>query len=319
MPGTVLFCTDTFWDEGGDRIVAADPTVEVVRLVGEEQVTASDLERITAAFFSPDVYPDRMRPFFGVCTQAPRLGWLHTSFAGTDHPVFDAFLARGITISNGIGVSAPSIAGTVMLYLLALSRDLPRWTRDQDAQRWEPRRFPDLAGMRLGIVGMGAIGGEVARLAAAFDMEVVGLRRRPRGDEPCPTWSADAMPELLAWADAVVVTAPLTDETRGMFDAKAFAAMRPGAWFVNVGRGEVVDEAALVDALARGHIGGAGLDVFVTEPLPHDSPLWSMPNVIVTPHSSGITDRSLRRSTDLFLDNFGRHTRGEPLRNTVGR
>jgi phosphoglycerate dehydrogenase-like enzyme len=319
MSGTVLFCTDTFWDEGGDRVVAADPTVEVVRLMGEERVISSDLERITAAFFSPDVYPDRMRPFLGVCTHAPRLGWLHTSFAGTDHPVFDALLARGITITNGVGVSAPSIAGTVILYLLALSRDLPRWTRDQDARRWEPRRFNDLAGMRLGIVGMGSIGGEVARLASAFEMEVIGVRRHPRGDEPCTTWTSDALPELLAWADAVVVTAPLTEATRGMFDAQAFATMRPGAWFVNVGRGEVVDEPALVDALDRGHLGGAGLDVFVAEPLPHDSPLWSMPNVIVTPHSSGITERSRRRSIELFVDNFGRHARGEPLRNIVNR
>jgi phosphoglycerate dehydrogenase-like enzyme len=146
---------------------------------------------------------------------------------------------------------------------------------------------------------------------------VIGLRRRPRGDEPCPTWAADALPELLAWADVVVVTAPLTDATRGMFDADAFAAMRPGTWFVNVGRGEVVDEAALVDALARGHVGGAGLDVFATEPLPNDSPLWAMPNVIITPHSSGVTSRSYRRSIDLFVDNFGRHARGEPLRNVV--
>jgi phosphoglycerate dehydrogenase-like enzyme len=319
MPDTVLFCTDTFWDEAGDRIVAADPTVEIVRLVGEERVIASDLERITAACFSADVYPDRMRPFLGVCAQAPRLSWLHTSFAGTDHPVFDAMLARGITVTNGIGVSAPSIAGTVLLYLLALSRDLPRWTRDQDARRWESRRFDDLAGKRLGIVGMGAIGGEVARLAAAFEMEVVGLRRRPRGDEPCPTWTADELPELLAWADVIVVCAPLTDATRGMFDAAAFATMRQGAWFVNVGRGEVVDEPALIDALARGHLGGAGLDVFTVEPLPDDSPLWSMPNVIITPHSSGITSRSYRRSIDLFVDNFARYARGEPLLNVVGR
>jgi phosphoglycerate dehydrogenase-like enzyme len=318
MPGTVLFCTDTFWDEAGDRLVGADSTLEIVRLVGEERVISSDLERITAACFSADVYPDWIRRFLGVCAHAPRLNWLHTSFAGTDHPVFDAMLARGITITNGVGVSAPSIAGTVMLYLLALSRDLPRWIHDQDAKRWEPRRFDDLAGMRLGIVGMGAIGGEVARLAAAFDIEVIGLRRRPRGDEPCTTWTSDALPELLAWANIVAATAPLTDETRGMFDAAAFAAMRPGAWFVNVGRGEVVDESALVDALARGHLGGAGLDVFTVEPLPVDSPLWSMPNVIITPHSSGVSSRSYRRSIDLFVDNFGRYTRGEPLLNVVG-
>ncbi|HZX55084.1 MAG TPA: D-2-hydroxyacid dehydrogenase [Ilumatobacteraceae bacterium] len=319
MPGTVLFCTDTFWDEAGDRLVATDPTVEIVRLVGEERVIPSDLDRITAACFSSDVYPHRMRTFLGVCSSAPQLGWLHTSFAGTDHPVFDAFLSRGVTVTNGIGVSAPSIAGTVMLYLLALSRDLPRWTREQDVRHWESRRFNDLAGMHLGIVGMGAIGSEVARLAAAFEMDVVGVRRHPRGDESCTTWSTGELPRLLGWADAIVLCAPLTDETRGMFDAAAFAAMRQGAWLINVGRGEVVDEPAMVDALARGHLGGAGLDVFTVEPLPHDSPLWSMPNVIITPHSSGITNRSYRRSIDLFIDNFGRYTHGEPLRNVVLR
>ena len=112
---------------------------------------------------------------------------------------------------------------------------------------------------------------------------------------------------------------PLTDDTRGLFDAEAFAAMRRGAWFVNVGRGEVVDERALADALARGHLGGAGLDVFTVEPLPDDNPLWSMKNVIISPHTSGITTRSYSRSIDLFIDNFGRFTRDEPLRNVVAR
>jgi phosphoglycerate dehydrogenase-like enzyme len=318
-PGTVLFCTDTFWDEAGDRIAVIDPTIEIVRLVGEERVTESDLERITAACFSSDAYPERLHSFLGVCINSPRLRWLHTSFAGTDHPVFDSFLSRGVTVTNGIGVSAPSIAATVMLYLLALSRDLPRWTREQDARHWEPRRFNDLAGMRLGIVGIGAIGSEVARLASAFEMDVVGVRRHPRGDEPCTTWPTDDLPRLLDWADAVVTCVPLTDDTRGLLDADAFAAMRPGAWFINVGRGEVVDEGALVDALERGHLGGAALDVFTVEPLPDDSPLWTMPNVIITPHSSGITFRSYRRSIDLYLDNLDRYTRGDTLRNVVIR
>src|SRR5262245_30481570 len=161
MPATVLFCTDTFWDEAGDRVVAADPTVEIVRLVGDERVITSDLERITAACFSADVYPDRMRSFLGVCTQAPRLDWLHTSFAGTDHPVFAAMLARGITITNGVGVSAPSIAGTVMLYLLALSRDLPRRARGQHGRRWEAGRRDDRAGrgLRNGARGASRSGG----------------------------------------------------------------------------------------------------------------------------------------------------------------
>ncbi len=317
MPGTVLFCSDTFWDRRGEDIVAIDPTVEVVRLVGDEHVTPGDLDRITAAFFSPDVWPDRSARFMGSCLRADRLRWLQTFSAGTDHPVFEQLRERDVTITNSSGASAPSIAQTVLLYLLALSRDLPRLVRNQTERRWEPRRSVDLHGLRLGIVGLGAIGSEVARLAAPFGMEIVGLRRSVQGDEPCATWTHDRFHELLGWADAVVVTAPLTDETRGMFDAAAFAAMRPGAWFVNVGRGEIVDEEALVATLLDDHLGGAGLDVFATEPLPADHALWLLPNVIVTPHSSGTTDRSHARAVDLFVENFRRHAAGEQLANVI--
>ena len=318
MGPTVLFCTDTLWDERGDDIVAIDPTVEFVRLVGDEQITLSDLERITVAFFSPDTWPTRTRPFMGACLRAPNLRWLQTFSAGTDSPVFAAMQERGITVTNSSGSSAPSIAQTVMLYVLAISRDLPRTLRDQGERRWDPRTSTDLDGVRLGIVGLGAIGTEVARLAQAFGMDVVGLRRTPTGDEPCLAWSNDRFAELLEWADAIAVTAPLNDDTRGMFDAEAFARMRKGAWFVNVGRGEIVDESALTDSLVSGHLGGAGLDVFVTEPLPAESSLWHLPNVIITPHSSGTTDRSHRRSLDLFVQNFRSWTAGHELDNVAG-
>jgi len=314
-PMAVLFCSDTFWDDHGDDVVAIDPTIELVRLVGDEHVTPTDLERITIAFFSGDTWPERSASFLGVCTRAPNLEWLQTFSAGTDHPVFGAIRDGGTTVTNSAGSSAPSIAQTVMLYLLALSRDLPRLGRAQQARRWAPGPSRDLHGLRLGIVGLGGIGTEVARLAAAFEMDVIGLRRDVRGDEPCETWPNDRFSQLLGWADAIVVAAPLTAHTSGMFDTDAFASMRQGTWFVNVGRGEIVDEVALADALSSGHLGGAGLDVFATEPLPTTSPLWDEPNVIITPHSSGNTDRSRTRSVRQFLDNFRRYTNGEPLQN----
>ena len=317
MTAPVLFCTDTFWDDRGDEIVAIDPSVEVVRLVGTEHITPSDLERITVAYFSPDAWPTRSANFIGTCLRAPNLQWLQTFSAGTDSPVFASLRARGVTVTNSSGASASSIAQTVILYLLALSRDLPRLTRAQASRRWEPRLSTDLSSVRLGIVGLGAIGHQVARLAAAFEMETIGIRRTVRGDEICETWGDDRLGDLLGWADAIAVTAPLTEQTRGMFDAEAFARMRPGAWFVNVGRGEIVDEAALIDALVSEHLGGAGLDVFATEPLPADSPLWVFPNVIITPHSSGTTDVSHHRQVDMFVDNFRRRTTGQPLANVA--
>lgn len=312
-----LFCSDTFWDDHGDDVVAIDPTIDVVRLIDDEHVTPADLDRITIAFFSGDTWPQRSKSFLGACTRAPNLEWLQSFSAGTDHPVFGAIRNRGVTVTNSAGSSAPSIAQTVMLYLLALSRDLPRLARAQSERRWSPGPSRDLHGLRLGIVGLGGIGTEIARLAEPFGMEVIGLRRTVRGDEPCETWPHEQLDELLRWADAIVVAAPLTAETSGMFDADAFAAMRRGAWFVNVGRGEIVDETALADALSTGHLGGAGLDVFATEPLPSTSHLWDLPNVILTPHSSGNTDRSRERAVQQFLENLRLHSNGDQLRNVT--
>lgn len=318
MPSpTVLFCSDTFWDDHGDTVAAIDPTIEVVRLIGDGHVSEADLERIDVAFFSGDTWPKRSGAFLGACTRAPNLRWLQTFSAGTDHPIFGAIRDRGATLTNSAGASAPSIAQTVMLYLLALGNDLPRLTRAQAAHRWEPAPAQDLHGLRLGIIGLGEIGGEVARLAQAFGMEVTGLRRSVRGDEICETWPNERLHELLGRSDAIVIAAPLTDSTRGLFDADAFASMRTGSWFVNVGRGEIVDEAALVDALASGHLGGAGLDVFATEPLPTDSPLWQLQNVIITPHTAGSTDWARRRTITQFIENFRRFTNGEPLANVT--
>ena len=165
---------------------------------------------------------------------------------------------------------------------------------------------------------MGPIGLEVVRLATAFGMRADRRAATAAGDEPCETWPLDALAELAAAVDALVLAAPLTDDTRGMIDVAVIAALRPRAMFVNVGRGELVDESALVEALRAGRLGGAALDVFTTEPLPDDSPLWDLPNVIVTPHNSGMTDGNDDRATEIFVDNVARYVAGEPLRNETG-
>ncbi len=311
----VLFCTDTFWDRRAEEVQRIAPDLEVVRLVGDERVAGTDIERITVAFFSGDAWPERTPNFMQVCLQAPELQWFHTMSAGVDHPVFRSFVDRGVTLTTSSGSSAAPIAQTVIMYLLALTRDLPGWLRAQAEHRWDQRGIRELDGLTMGVVGMGPIGTEVARLGAALGMRPIGMRRSVRGDEPCETWTFDRLPELVANVDVLVLAVPLTDETRGMVDADALASMRTDALFVNVGRGELVDEPALVEALRSGRLGGAGLDVFAVEPLPADSPLWDLPNVIVTPHSSGTSAGTNRRGEDIFLDNLARRVADDPLRN----
>jgi phosphoglycerate dehydrogenase-like enzyme len=276
-----------------------------------------DSSSVEIAFFSGDLFPQRVREFVLALRDAKRLRWLHTFSAGVDNPWFQALRARGVRLTTSSGANAVPIAQTVLLYLLALSRDLARWSDAQRRHAWETHSMVDLQGMTLGIVGLGPIGLEVARLGAALRMRVIGVRRTPRGDEPCETWPMARLDELLAQVDGLVLALPLSEDTKQVLDARRLALLKRGAWLVNVGRGGLVDEAALVAALESGQLGGAGLDVFEVEPLPPESPLWSMPNVIVTPHNSGDSPANLHRATAIFLDNLARYVRGEALCNEV--
>jgi D-2-hydroxyacid dehydrogenase (NADP+) len=313
----VLFCTDTAWQLHGAAIAAAAPDLDVIVMTGDDSVDPADLDRITVAFFSGDAWPGRTVAFISACLHAPNLQWLHTFSAGVDSPVFAEFVRRGVRLTTSSGSSARPIAQTVMLMILALSRDLPAWARAQQRHEWAQHTGEEVEGANLAVIGMGPIGTETARLGAALGMHVVGCRRTVNGDEPCETKTLDALPELLAWADYLVLALPLTDDTTGLIDAGRLALMRPTARLINVGRGQLVDEPALVDALASGRLAGAGLDVFAVEPLPADSPLWDMPNVIVTPHNSGNTERAHGRAAEIFVDNLGRFVRRDTLRNEV--
>ena len=276
------------------------------------------LDAVEVVYFSGDLFPDAMRPFLHALKEIPDVRWLHSFSAGVDNVFFQRLLDRGARLTTSSGAMAVPIAQTVMMYLLALTRDLPGWLGDQSRRHWNPREIADLQGRTLGVVGLGPIGLEVARLGMALRMRVIGVRRRPSGDEPCETWTFARLHELLPEVDVLVLAVPLAEGTRGLIDRVALAALKPGCLIVNIGRGEVIDEPALVEALESGHVGGAGLDVFDTEPLPDESPLWGMPNVIVTPHSSGTSPSNFHRASEIFVENVQRYVRGEPMRNEVG-
>ena len=296
-----------------DAVAPGVPRLTLESAEGEKHGYAE----VEVVYFSADLYPDRMGPFLRALKEVSKLRWLHSFSAGVDNVFFQRLLERGARLTTSSGAQSAPIAQTVMLYLLALSRDLPGWLHDQSRRRWNPREIRDLQGSVLGVVGLGPIGLEVAALGMAFQMNVIGVRRTPRGDEPCETWPLARLPELLERVDHLVLALPLTEETHHLIDESALAKMKPDAILVNVGRGGLVDEAALVDALSRGRLGGAGLDVFDVEPLPEESPLWDLPNVIVTPHSSGTSPGNFFRATDLFLENLRRYRAGEPMQNEV--
>lgn len=311
-----LFCSARLWDERGAEWRSIVPDLTAVTL-DDDEVPTERFADIDIAFFSGDVWPARGANFMKVALQAPNLRWLHVFNAGVDHPVFGAFRERGVRLTTSSGASATPIAHTVVMQLLVMSRRADQWFADQRDHRWNQRDVADVEGRVVGIVGLGAIGSEVARVATAFGMRPIGLRRTPTGDEPCETWSTDRLHELLPLVDDLVLTAPLSPETAGMIGARELALLRRGATLTNVGRGELIDEDALLAALRSGQLGAAALDVFVTEPLPADHPLWDEPNVIVTPHSAGTTVLSRRRAVDMFGENLRRYVAGEPLRNEV--
>jgi phosphoglycerate dehydrogenase-like enzyme len=258
--------------------------------------------------------------------RAAKLRFIQAIGAGTDQFPRDELTRRGIRLASARGVNARAVAEHAMALILALSRRLPE-ARDNQARRvWRgmigdlSQREDELGGKTLLVVGLGDIGGRLARLAKAFDMRVVGLRRDPSlgGGAADAVHPMSALKSLLPDADFVALTCPLTRETENLIDAEALGHMKPSAYLVNVARGRVVDEAALVEALAARRIAGAGLDVTAEEPLAPDSPLWGMEHVLITPHTAGETRHYEDDVIAILRDNLDRLWCGESqLRNQV--
>jgi D-2-hydroxyacid dehydrogenase (NADP+) len=257
--------------------------------------------------------------------RAPRLRWVHSSAVAVETFCLPEMYARGIRVSNTRGVQAVPIAEHVLAVLFAFAKQLPFTLDNQRQARWAQHdyigdRLPWLlAGRTLGLIGVGTIGAALASRASALGMRVVALRRQAAGDVPGVTrvYLRHELPAMLAECDAVAIAAPLTPDTEGLMGREALAQMKPGAVLINVGRARILDTAALVDALQAGHLSGASLDVFPEEPLPADHALWSCPNVILTPHTSGFRHGHWNEVIDVFAENLQRYRRGEPLRYEV--
>lgn len=295
---------------------------------------------VLAAVEDADVYLG-----YGIAPEVVRAGarlrWIHSGSAGVGGSITAALVDADVIFTNSAGVHGPPMAETVVGMILHVFRGFDLAVQGMHDERWdpdafyaEPGRIGELAGSRVGIVGLGGVGREIAWRCAALGAEVSAVRRSAEEDEVLRVrpwgreddgWAArvrvlggaDALQRLAPESDVLVVCAPSTPETRGLIDADLLSRLPRGALLVNVSRGDLIDEAALVAALERKRLGGAALDVVAAEPLPSGHPLWSAPGVFVTPHVSAVTDRYWERETALITENLRRFAEGRPLRNVV--
>ncbi|MBI2767847.1 MAG: D-2-hydroxyacid dehydrogenase [Chloroflexi bacterium] len=308
------------------EIEAVDPRVRIVdfpalvlrpgmELSEDDQRKAKEVLAEVEILFGPGNFPVEF------IDAAPNLRWFQVINTGVDRLAKDGLLTRQFVVTNVSGLAAVAIAEYCIGTMLMLVKGLHKSVRDQAAHSWDFRFTGELKGKTCGIEGMGAIGRELAKRARAFGMRVVATRRTvaagdtdPDCDELMPYSDLD---RLLAESDYIVLCVPLTDETRGLIGAAELAKMKPAASLVNIARGQVVDQDALIAALRDGTIAAAVLDVVDPEPLPADSPLWDMPNVIITPHVSGAVEGYGHRAAELFIANLRRYVGGQPLENIV--
>ena len=336
-----LMLSKNFIDEHAARLAqiekANNTTFELVRLDTKLVYLPDDIaSRIDAGFLSRDIrfgsmshaghyepVPEACPHFFKPIDQSKGFKWLQIASAGIDRPIYGELMARGIRVSTGAGTHAEPIAQTSIGAMLMLSRGFMKWLPAQRAHEWHALRDAetpkDLRGQTMVIVGVGSIGGFTAPIAKALGLKVIGVRRSPKrpDDVVDEIVHPSKLDELLPKTDWLMLCCPLSEETRGMIDARRLALLPKGAHLLNVARGPVVVEKDLIASLQSGHLAGAYLDVFETEPLQTESPLWDMPNVICTPHNSSTSDGNEARVAAIFLDNLDRWCKGQPLVNEV--
>lgn len=299
------------------RIREAAPDAEIVVVKSSEDWTER-LAKKCDSFevflgFSVDAWIDKL----------PNLKWAQLASAGADRVLKSpAVMNRDVVLTNASGVHAIPISEHILSFMFAFARNLPRYMRSQVAGKWERlTEIKELEGTTVGLIGVGKIGERTAEKAKALNMKVLGIRRNPQRSSPFvdKMYGPESLDKVMAQSDWIVVAAAGTSETHGLIGEPELAAMKKSAVIINIARGAVIQEKALLRALQENRIAGAGLDVFEKEPLPESSPLWQMPNVIITPHVAGVTPYYVDRLIDIFVENLKRYQAGDPLINVVDK
>lgn len=295
-----------------------DEYMQQIHALGVETVVVTSVAEVPQVIGDADAYFGGMTP--EILNAGKKLRWVQATSAGLDGYYFLELRASELTVTNIRGIYSDVIADHVFSLVMAFARGLHHYIRRQSQGKWE-KGAPviHLAGTTLGVVGLGGIGLAVAERGPVFGMRVIGMDPAPKGkpDFIARIYSPDELATMVAVSDFVVICVPHTAETEGLFDAAMFGAMKPAGILINIGRGKVVNLQALTEALQRGQIGGAGLDVYEEEPLPAGHALWSIENVILTPHVAGISPEIDKRRKALIVENVRRFCAGEPLLNVV--
>jgi phosphoglycerate dehydrogenase-like enzyme len=307
----------------------ADPDLKLLaQLPPETNIAVGNsveaFERLAAeatVIFSWSAASDLLRDVYAMC---PRVRWIHSRSAGLDGVLFAALVESPVPLTNGRGVFSQSLGEFALGAMLYFAKDFRRMNRNQEAGRWEPFDIVEISGQTVGILGYGDIGRAVASRVRPMGMRVLAVKRHgPSLYNVDPLvhqiFPPDKRTEMLAQSDYVVAAAPLTPETRGMIGEAEFQAMKPTAVVINIGRGPVIDEAAMLRALGSKHIKGAALDVFDTEPLPQGHPYYSMENILLSPHCADHTPDWTQQGMRFFLSQFERFSQGKPLENVVNK
>ena len=318
------------------RIAAVDPRVAVTEAIYVDETTREWVESMRK-LSQPEAAPADGALFFKLAPEAeviftvrlpanilqiaPKLKWVHVYGAGVDPMAKTGILERGLKLSNSTGINAPPIAEFVMAYMLMHVKRMADRVRARDKGEWRRWQNDSLDGKVLGIVGPGHIGSETAKRAEPFGMRIIAARRTYTPGEKLPhieeVYPMSRLHEMLAQCDYVLVSVSLSRQTRRLIGEGELAAMKKGSYIINVARGAVIDQKALIAALGSGHLGGAALDVFDPEPLESDSLLWKMPNVLITPHNAGAYIKHPEKATAFFCENLRRYIHGEPLLNHI--